>query len=161
MNIVLFYYLFQVLWAIPTLVLSHTATYSNSSFQVSTLPDSPALPTSWAGRLPVPGRQGNEIFFWLFEAEVPAYDENLISTFNLIYFGPTNATLTLHSLAEWWPRLLIAHRPHNRERTHCFCRKLYSPRFQPILVDKAGSCPIRRSTCRHGLLACQFSRSDQ
>lgn len=161
MNIVLFYYLFQVLWSIPTLVLSHTATYSNSSFQVSNLPDSPALPTSWAGRLPVPGRQGNEIFFWLFDAEKTVYDDNLISKSDLIYIGPTNATLTLHSLVEWWPRLLIAHRPHNRERTHCFCRELHSPRFQPILLDKAGSCSIRRSTRRYGLFARQFSREDQ
>ncbi|KAJ5655423.1 Peptidase S10 serine carboxypeptidase [Penicillium longicatenatum] len=82
MNLAAFYYLFQLLWAIPTLVRSHTASYSVSPFQVSTLPDSPALPTSWAGRLPVPGRQGNEIFFWLFEAEQPAYDENLIIWLN-------------------------------------------------------------------------------
>ncbi|KAJ6002675.1 Peptidase S10 serine carboxypeptidase [Penicillium sp. IBT 35674x] len=82
MNVVLFYYLFQVLWEIPTLVLSHTATYSNFSFQVSNLPDSPALPTSWAGRLPVPDRQGNEIFFWLFDAEEKAYDDNLIVWLN-------------------------------------------------------------------------------
>ncbi|KAJ5759725.1 Peptidase S10 serine carboxypeptidase [Penicillium odoratum] len=81
MNIALFYYLFQVFCAIPTTVLSH-APSSNSLFQVSSLPDSPTLPTSWAGRLPVPGRQGNEIFFWLFEAEEPAYDENLIIWLN-------------------------------------------------------------------------------
>ncbi|KAJ5485019.1 Carboxypeptidase [Penicillium diatomitis] len=55
----------------------------NSQYLVQSLPEAPPLPTSWAGRLPVPGRvEGNDIFFWLFESESPVYDENLIVWLN-------------------------------------------------------------------------------
>lgn len=44
------------------------------------LPENSPLPTSWAGRLPVPDvEEGNSLFFWLFETEDSAYDDNLIS----------------------------------------------------------------------------------
>lgn len=81
MNFALFTYLFQVLWRISTNVLFPKTPYSGvSRFQVHSLPGSPSLPTSWAGRLHVPGApKGNDIFFWLFEAEDRKYDDNLIS----------------------------------------------------------------------------------
>ncbi|KAJ5176265.1 Carboxypeptidase [Penicillium canariense] len=81
MNITLFFFFFQFLWSIPNLPVFKTA--RTSQFEVRSLPDGPVLPTSWAGRLPVPGRQeGNEIFFWLFEAEDKAYDDTFIIWLN-------------------------------------------------------------------------------
>lgn len=54
--------------------------HNGSHFEVKSLPDSPPLPPSWAGLIPVPGvEEGNSFFFWLFEAEDAIYDENLIS----------------------------------------------------------------------------------
>ncbi|KAL3468324.1 Alpha/Beta hydrolase protein [Aspergillus heterothallicus] len=54
-----------------------------SQFKVHSLPDNPALPPSWAGRLPVPNTaEGNALFFWLFQTEDPAYDDNLLIWFN-------------------------------------------------------------------------------
>lgn len=78
------FYFFHVLWAIPNFVFSRqTGSPSVSQFEVTSLPDSPSLPSSWAGRLPVPGAEaGNDIFFWLFESEEDAYDDNLISESN-------------------------------------------------------------------------------
>lgn len=53
-----------------------------SQFKVTSLPGAPALPPSWAGRLPVPNAEpGNALFFWLFQTEDVAYDDNLISWF--------------------------------------------------------------------------------
>lgn len=77
-------YFFQVLWAIPSLVFSRPGRSPDvSQFEVFSLPDSPTLPTSWSGRLPVPGaKDGNDIFFWLFETEDDAYDDNLISEYS-------------------------------------------------------------------------------
>lgn len=78
MNIAPFLFFIQLLWAIPNLPVFKAARASR--FAVRSLPDSPALPANWAGRLPVPGREeGNEIFFWLFEAENKAYDDTFIS----------------------------------------------------------------------------------
>ena len=84
MNLAAFFYIFQTLWAIPTFLSSRTTLLSNVSlFEVRSLPGSPTLPTSWAGRLPIPERKaGNDIFFWLFKAEDLAYDDNLISTWD-------------------------------------------------------------------------------
>jgi hypothetical protein len=66
-----------------------------SQFEVSSLPDSPTLPRSWAGRLPIPDtEEGNSIFFWLFEAQDHAYDENLISVFPQSAILQTLQTLT-------------------------------------------------------------------
>jgi hypothetical protein len=67
-----------------------------SEFEVPSLPDSPTLPRSWAGRLPIPDTEkGNSIFFWLFEAQDPAYDENLISVFpHPAFLHWTQQTLT-------------------------------------------------------------------
>jgi hypothetical protein len=77
MNIAPFLFFFQLLRLIPNLSFFNSAKVSR--FEVRSLPDSPALPANWAGRLPVPGRKdGNEIFFWLFEAENKAYDDTLI-----------------------------------------------------------------------------------
>jgi carboxypeptidase C (cathepsin A) len=81
MNIAPFLFFFQLLRLIPNLSFFNSAKVSR--FEVRSLPDSPALPANWAGRLPVPGRKdGNEIFFWLFEAENKAYDDTLIVWFN-------------------------------------------------------------------------------
>lgn len=59
-----------------------------SQFEVHSLPELPeesSLPTSWAGRLPVPDvEEGNSLFFWLFETEDSTYDDNLISKTKLI-----------------------------------------------------------------------------
>ena len=77
---------FHAFWTLPTVFLSRL--YQSSSgiaqFKVHSIPELPedsSLPTSWAGRLPVPNvEDGNALFFWLFEAEDVAYDDNLIST---------------------------------------------------------------------------------
>lgn len=37
------------------------------------------LPASWAGQIRIPGTQDDALFFWLFEAEVPAFRNKLIS----------------------------------------------------------------------------------
>lgn len=81
MNLAAILYFLNALWAIPGLVFSRgIGSYNTSRFEVHSLPGVSDLPSSWAGRLPVPGTQdGNEIFFWLFKAEQPAYDDNLIS----------------------------------------------------------------------------------
>lgn len=71
---------FHVLWAVPLILESSSRSADITRFEVQSLPGSPSLPRSWAGRLPVPyTKDGNEMFFWLFEAEDPAYDDNLIS----------------------------------------------------------------------------------
>jgi len=44
------------------------------------------LPASWAGQIGIPGTQDDVLFFWLFEAEVPAYGDNLISTLEFLFF---------------------------------------------------------------------------
>jgi hypothetical protein len=55
-----------------------------SEFEVKSLPDAPQLPQSWAGRLSIPGTEtGNSLFFWLFEAEDMAYDDNLIGMYTV------------------------------------------------------------------------------
>ncbi|KAJ5113370.1 Peptidase S10 serine carboxypeptidase [Penicillium angulare] len=83
MGLTTIFYFYSIFWAIRTILLSRTSSpFDTSQFQVHSLPDSPALPSSWAGRLPVPGRQGNEIFFWLFNAENPTYDDQLIVWLN-------------------------------------------------------------------------------
>ncbi|KAJ5368326.1 Carboxypeptidase [Penicillium cataractarum] len=81
MNITPFLCFIQFLWSIPNLPIFKST--NASRFKVRSLPDSPTLPASWAGRLPVPGRKdGNEIFFWLFEAENKSYDDTFIIWFN-------------------------------------------------------------------------------
>ncbi|KAJ6179366.1 hypothetical protein N7519_009827 [Penicillium mononematosum] len=84
MNISALLYFFNVLWAAPGFVFSRAiASYNTARFEVHSLPGVSDLPPSWAGRLPVPGTEdGNEIFFWLFQSEQPAYDGNLIIWFN-------------------------------------------------------------------------------
>ncbi|PYI34880.1 putative serine carboxypeptidase [Aspergillus indologenus CBS 114.80] len=80
MKLVAVYALIRMLWAFlpprrPDI----------SQFQVHSLPGVPSssLPTSWAGRIPVPETEpGNSLFFWLFQAEDPAQDDNLIIWFN-------------------------------------------------------------------------------
>jgi hypothetical protein len=81
MDIAVMLYVLQVLWTVGGGLFSRSKT---AQFEVHVLPDSPSLPTSWAGRLPVPGtKDGNALFFWLFQTEDPAYDDNLISEFCL------------------------------------------------------------------------------
>ncbi|KAJ5569889.1 Peptidase S10 serine carboxypeptidase [Penicillium hispanicum] len=89
MNLVGVLYFFQALWAFPDFTSMTKSSSSGhhlfniSQFYVPSLPDGPPLPSSWAGRLPVPGApKGNEIFFWLFDTEDPMYDDNLIIWFN-------------------------------------------------------------------------------
>lgn len=84
MNVAAILSLFHAIWAVPMLLLSTAPRTSVdiSQFEVLSLPDSPTVPRSWAGRLPIPDTEkGNSIFFWLFEAQDPTYDENLISLF--------------------------------------------------------------------------------
>ncbi|GIK03647.1 hypothetical protein Aspvir_007720 [Aspergillus viridinutans] len=85
MNVAAILSLFHSIWAVPMLLLSTAPRTSLdvSQFEVPSLPDSPTLPRSWAGRLSIPDTEkGNSIFFWLFEAQDPAYDENLLIWFN-------------------------------------------------------------------------------
>ncbi|PKY02180.1 putative serine carboxypeptidase [Aspergillus campestris IBT 28561] len=85
MDIATFYTFLYILWAVPTALFSSAGRSSTgiSQFKVHSLPDSAPLPPSWAGRLPIPDtEEGNALFFWLFEAEDSAYDENLIIWFN-------------------------------------------------------------------------------
>ncbi|KAJ5787208.1 Peptidase S10 serine carboxypeptidase [Penicillium paradoxum] len=84
MNIPALLYFLNALWTVPGLIFSReTGTYNTSRFEVHSLPGVSDLPPSWAGRLPVPGtKDGNDIFFWLFQTEQPAYDDNLIIWFN-------------------------------------------------------------------------------
>ncbi|KAJ5474572.1 Peptidase S10serine carboxypeptidase [Penicillium sp. IBT 31633x] len=84
MNIAALLYFLNALWATPGFIFSRgTDSYNTSQFEVDHLPGVSDLPSSWAGRLPVPGTEdGNEIFFWLFQAEQPAYNDNLIIWLN-------------------------------------------------------------------------------
>lgn len=83
MNIAAILSFFHVLWAVPLILVSSTRLSPElGEFEVASLPDSPYLPHSWAGQIPIPDTEdGNSLFFWLFEAEDPAYDENLISQY--------------------------------------------------------------------------------
>lgn len=91
MNFTTLFSLVSLARAVPELVTPHLPdpVFNASRFEVHSLPDGPSLPRSWAGRLPVPGTAvGNSLFFWLFEAEDPVYDDNLISknsAYRLIY----------------------------------------------------------------------------
>ncbi|KAK2763957.1 hypothetical protein FQN54_009576 [Arachnomyces sp. PD_36] len=84
MNLAVVLSLVSIAVAGPLASLTETlASQSASDFEVSSLPNSPSLPKSWAGRLPVPGTEpGNTLFFWLFEAEESAYDDNFIIWLN-------------------------------------------------------------------------------
>lgn len=56
---------------------------NSSRYVVRSLPDSPPIPPSWAGRISVPkAAKGNDMFFWLFETEDEAFDDHLISEFD-------------------------------------------------------------------------------
>ncbi|KAL3485961.1 Alpha/Beta hydrolase protein [Aspergillus germanicus] len=76
--------LLPALWTISCFFCGLTnATPDTSQFKVHSLPGNPALPPSWAGRLPIPNTApGNALFFWLFQTEDPAYDDNLLIWFN-------------------------------------------------------------------------------
>ena len=51
-----------------------------SEYAVGNLPNvSFELPASWAGQISVPNTANDELFFWLFEAEVAGQCDNLIS----------------------------------------------------------------------------------
>ncbi|OGM47017.1 serine carboxypeptidase [Aspergillus bombycis] len=84
MNIAAIYSFIYSLWAVPAFLFPQTVRVptNRSQYEVHSLPNT-SLPLSWAGRLPVPETPpGNSLFFWLFEAEDPTYDENLIIWFN-------------------------------------------------------------------------------
>lgn len=73
-------------WASANLSAS-LSTYYDSPFRVKSLFDSPNLPNSWSGLIPVPGAdEGNSLFFWLLETQDSLYDDNLISMFTLRIF---------------------------------------------------------------------------
>lgn len=102
MNLVGVLYFFQALWAFPNFILkpktssSGSRPFNTSQFHVPSLPDGPSLPSSWAGRLPVPGApKGNAIFFWLFDAEDPLYDDNLISKLGLTIYEPVSIEMSI------------------------------------------------------------------
>lgn len=77
---------FHAFWTIPTALLSRPDRSSSgiAQFEVHSIPELPensSLLASWAGRLPVSNvEDGNALFFWLFQTEDVAYDDNLIST---------------------------------------------------------------------------------
>ncbi len=51
-----------------------------SEYAVDNLPNvNFDLPASWAGQISVPNTANDELFFWLFEAEVAGQCDNLIS----------------------------------------------------------------------------------
>ena len=51
-----------------------------SKYTVGSLPNAKFdFPASWAGQAPVPNTPNDELFFWLFEAEVAGQCDNLIS----------------------------------------------------------------------------------
>ena len=51
-----------------------------SKYTVGSLPNVEFdLPASWAGQVSVPNTLNDELFFWLFEAEVAGQCDNLIS----------------------------------------------------------------------------------
>lgn len=118
MNIAALLYFLNVIRATPAFVYSRaTRSYGISRFEVHSLPDSPALPASWAGRLPVPGRaDGNDIFFWLFQAEQAVYNDNLISMSN--WKTHKIRLLTIYSLVQWRPWLFIFNRAYDRQWPH-------------------------------------------
>ncbi|KAF3491879.1 carboxypeptidase cpdS [Arthroderma uncinatum] len=77
--------LLSLAWASPTLNphAQPIVLPEKSSFKTRPLPDAPALPQNWAGRLNIPGTpEGNSLFFWLFPTEDKAYDDNLIIWLN-------------------------------------------------------------------------------
>lgn len=84
--IALLYFAFVYLACASPNINYHKAPADGSDkFRVKSLPDSPSLPLNWAGRIPIPGSEdGNALFFWLFETEDKAYDDNLISMCNLM-----------------------------------------------------------------------------
>lgn len=142
MNIPAFLYFFNLLWASPSVVLSRGVDRHNvAQFKVNSLPGISSLPSSWAGRLPVPGaKKGNEIFFWLFDSEKPAYDDNLISKFHGGYWR--NSLLTLFSLVQRRSGLLFIDRASNRQWPVFVRWKLYKPRSQSSFMDTTGQCAL-------------------
>lgn len=56
---------------------------SVQKYAVGKLPNvSYELTASWAGQVRVPGKKDNELFFWLFEAEVESQDLISMVTLN-------------------------------------------------------------------------------
>ena len=57
---------------------SHAGIGRNASkYAVVALPHAEFLPKSWAGSISIPNTSNDELFFWLFQAEIPT--NNLIS----------------------------------------------------------------------------------
>ncbi|PGH27498.1 hypothetical protein AJ80_00739 [Polytolypa hystricis UAMH7299] len=70
-------------YAVPSPVVSRNASLNASQFEVKSLPGANFLSPSWAGLILVFGTaDGNSLFFWLFEAENRAYDDNLVIWLN-------------------------------------------------------------------------------
>lgn len=138
-----------------------------SEFEVKSLPGEPQLPKSWAGRIPVPEtEEGNSLFFWLFEAEDPIYDDNFISMEILTEL--TDWTIILiwnlanfflwHSLVKRRARMLLINRPIHRQRTHILWWEYDCFSFKSLLMDKIGSCSIHRPACGNWLVNCEQSQ---
>ncbi|KAK2749605.1 hypothetical protein FQN57_005827 [Myotisia sp. PD_48] len=77
--------LFPYVWASPSVLFHWMSALSpnRNNFEVKRLPDAPELPKSWAGRIQIPkAPDGNALFFWLFDSEEKASDDNLIVWLN-------------------------------------------------------------------------------
>jgi len=143
MNIPAFLYFFNLLWASPSVIFSREL-QKTAQFKVHSLPGISSLPSSWAGRLPVPGtKNGNDIFFWLFESEKTAYDGNLISEFYCeSIWKECGGLLTFYSLVQWWSWMFILDRASNGQWSLFVRRQLNQPRPQSTLVDTFGQCAL-------------------
>ncbi|KLJ13533.1 hypothetical protein EMPG_11527 [Blastomyces silverae] len=95
------------IWAVPNLSPSgtHNRTGTDTArFRVEALPGNPILPSSYAGLIPIPGREeGNALFFWLFEAENYENDENLI----IFFKGGPGCSSVIGALSENGPLAFV------------------------------------------------------
>ena len=86
-----------------------------SKYAVGSLPNvNFDLPASWAGQISVPNTAKNELFFWLFEAQVAGQCDDLISRC-LLATGKIGINQSFPSLAQRWTRLLFTRWTDERE----------------------------------------------
>lgn len=145
---------FHALIALSASVLARTeqAPSSISQFEVQSLPDSPSLSPSWAGRIPVPdAEEGNSLFFWLFEAEDRKYSDDLISEFLRQIFMVCVMADKFLSLAQRWPGMFILDRNDNRQRAYILRWQLDQTAKEPALLDQTRPRPVHRPTRGNGL----------